>query len=147
MKNMLLGGNTVDAAHLFVGFDDTDEEDGVFAFIGGYYNDGTNDRSTRQWILGSDSTEQWLIADQKRHKFINFPTLHVNKPAPTAYDDWRMVSVVTVDTTAAVGGVNFIKVDTDNKNRFAVRAAYTDDDRISSGYALLRKSIRYWILL
>lgn len=127
-----------DAPHLFVGFDDTKEDDGVFAFIGGYYNDGTNDRSTRQWILGSDSTEQWLIADQKRLKFINFPTLHVNKPAPTAYDDWRMVSVVTVDTTAAVG-VNFIKVDTDNKNRFAVRAAYTDDDRISSGYALIKK--------
>jgi len=130
-----------DAPNLFVS-NPTGENEGVIAFVGKPYDSGGGVmKATRQWIysVNPDGTNNgWDNPSQKTFNYINFPTISIEKGSLPATDDWRKVGLVTVDTTAAIG-VNFLNVDTDNKNRFGIKSAYTSSNRINSGFALINK--------
>lgn len=136
------------APNLFVNNDlGADEFAAMVAFVGGQYLDDSDpsnpvNRSTRQWIYGVDSLKSWNADEQKIKRYIDFPTLSVEKSAPGAEDDWRKVSLVTVDTSAAVK-VHFVNANVANKNRFGVRSSYTADNKIKAGFLLIKHLSEY----
>ena len=129
-----------DAPNLFVN-NPTGQNDGVIAFVGKPYDSGGGVmKATRQWIYSVNpdgSNNAWDYQSQKTFNYINFPTISVEKGMPQASDDWSKVGLVTVDASAAIG-VNFINVDANNKNRFGIKSTYTSDNRMNSGFALIK---------
>lgn len=140
--------DTDESPQLFVGKDDSTEDDGVIAFVGKPLWNATLGRNvaTLQRIYGNNldvATATWDRSLQKQYNWVNFPTISVEKGEPvsiseggkTKYtDDWRNLGYLVVDTSAAIS-VDYIRAD--KHNRFAVNASYdkNDVDRINSGHA------------
>jgi len=113
------------APHLFVN-NSSDPKEGVIAFIGKQIN-GV---ATRQWIYGvtTDAGATWTSDDQKKTKYIKFPSVSVEKGKPGKNDDWRKVGSLTIDKTAAIKMDNLrVKNSYVDRNRLAVLADYSGE--------------------
>lgn len=118
-----------DAPQLFVDKTDSDEKDGVIAFIGTTQQHiyGTGDKEVQGTGTGEWNSYTWDTYLQKKSKWIEFPTISIEN---------KTNNNLLVNVSAAIS-VNYIRANGDN--RLAVDAdGVTDPQIINTGFARIK---------